>query len=185
MGIIITFIALGIVVLFVITSYNGVKKKGVSVDTAYRDLDAVLEQRWDQIQNLISAVKNEVKAETEHVEKVVAMRAGVENAKTPNEKIEANQKLESAISGFRLQVENYPDTNFNEGFRHLQKNISHLEETLQAARRNYNSHVKVFNQYIAVFPRNMIASMFNFEARTFFEATEHKREAPSVDKMFG
>lgn len=177
-------IAIAIIGLFSILSYNKMKKLDVNVEKAFGDLDAVLMQRVDQLDNLIQTARIATDKEIEALENVTGLRAGIMKANSIDDKIAAHNNLQREMPNFLLSVEAYPEVKFNENYMHIQRSINNIEEQIQAARRNFNSNVGKFNQTIATFPRNLIASAFRFTAKPMFEAPPEKRENVDVKALF-
>lgn len=174
----------GIVVLFLIISYNRTKKLSVNVDNSFADLDAFLMKRVDQLDNLIQTARVATDKEMELVENVTGLRMGIAKAHTMDEKMQAHINLERELPAFFRTMEAYPDAKFNENYLHIQRSINDIEEQIQAARRNFNSHTAKYNKSITTFPQNIIAGVFRFSEKPMFETPPEKRENTDIKALF-
>ncbi|MFA1822108.1 LemA family protein [Virgibacillus oceani] len=182
-----TFIAIAvaaIVALFFIISYNQMKKQAVNVENSFSDLDAFLMKRVDQLDNLIQTARVATDKEIEVLENVTGLRTGIIDAHNMDEKIKAHNNMQREMPSIMVSIERYPEVKFNENYLHIQRSINNIEEQIQAARRNFNSHTGKYNQLIATFPRNLIAGMFGFKSKPMFEAPPEKRENVDVKALF-
>lgn len=161
--------------------YNDMVVKSESVDTAFADLDVVLQRRADLIPNLVSTVKGASAHEQKIIDSVTSARANLMQADGVSEKAEANASLSGAITNFLVMVEQYPDIKATAEFTRLQDELAGSENRISTARRDYNNVVKEYNAYIIKFPNNIIASMFNMEKAEYFEADGGSKDAPVVD----
>lgn len=178
------YIGLGVLAIYLIFSYNRFKKLNVNVDQAFADLDVFLMKRVDQLDNLIQTAREATDREIELFTRVAGIRQGILNAHKPDEKVKLHNQLSQEMPMLLSTREDYPDLQFNENYLHIQRSINEIEEQIQAARRNYNSHVSKFNKAIAVFPGNMIAGFFRFDERELFETPPEKRENVDVKALF-
>ncbi len=177
----IIIIVLIIIAGSVMASYNNIVKSSEEVDAKYADIDVQLKRRADLIPNLISTVKGYMAHEEKIIETITDARTNLVNAKTITEKAKANDELSNALSSFNLIVENYPDLKANTNFISLQDELAGTENRIANARKYYNDAVKNYNQIISVFPKNIIANMFNFEKKQYFEASETDTGVPNVE----
>ena len=178
------WILLGVValaIIFVISMYNGLVSLKVQCDNAWSDIDVQLKRRYDLIPNLVETVKGYAGHEKGTLEGVVAARNQAMTAQGPAAKGEAEGVLTSALRQVFALAEAYPQLRAVESFTQLQNTLNQIEDSVQNARRYYNAVVRDFNTKIAVFPSNIIAGMFNFKPREFFEInTPAEREVPKV-----
>ncbi len=174
---IIVGIILFIILVWVAGGYNSLQSGKIKVNEAESGIDVALTKRFDVLTKMVEVVKGYAKHEKETLEKVVELRNSV---KLPNASIQEKQQIvtqmDQAMRAINVVVEQYPDLKANENFKHLQVTISDVEEHLQAARRVYNANVSYYNQKVQLFPSNIIAGMFHFTTREFFEAEEFKRQ---------
>lgn len=174
------FLVLIGVSLLMIVYYNSLVQLKIRVEEAWADIDTFLKQRYDMIPNLVSTVKGYMKHEQETLTKVTELRSQVANATTMEERAEADNMLTSTLKSLFAVAENYPDLKANTNFLDLQEKLSGLEDKLQNSRRFYNATVRDYNTKIQVFPGSIIAGMFKFEQKEFFEAAGAERENVKV-----
>ena len=163
-----------------IGSYNGMVSKREAVDTAYSNLDVTLQRRADLIPNLVNTVKGYTSHETAAIEQVTNARTKYLNSSSTDEKIEANNEISKALSNLLVVVENYPDLKASQNFIQLSDELAGTENRIATARKDYNDAVQKYNAKIKKFPTKMIAGMFNFDAKDYFQASEGSKEVPSV-----
>jgi LemA protein len=181
---VIVLIVLGVLILVGLT-YVFVRNNMVSlrnrVDEAWSGIDVQLKRRHDLVPNLVESVKGYATHERETFEKVTQARAAAMQAQGPEEASKAESQLTSALGGLRVVAEQYPELRATENFQQLQRNLSELEDEIQASRRIYNSNVQQYNTRIQQWPWSIIANQGGFTARPFFEIGDAaEREAPQV-----
>ena len=170
-----------VIVLIIAGMYNGLVQLKVRADSAWSDIDVQLKRRHDLIPNLVETVKGYATHEKGTFENVAKFRSAAMAATTPEERGQAEGALTMALRGLLAVAEAYPQLQASEQFKSLQNNLSQLEDALQNSRRYYNAVVRDLNTKIQSFPTNIIAGMFNFQQRQFFEITEPtEREVPAV-----
>lgn len=153
----------------IITLYNGLVSKRQRVNQAFADIDVQLKQRQNLIPNLVETVKGYATHEKETFNDVVAARNAAQSASTPGDMAQAEGMLSAALGRLFALAEAYPDLKANQNFIQLQDELSVIEDKLAAARRFYNSAVQDYNTSREQFPASIIAGMFNFEQREFFD----------------
>jgi len=180
-------IILGILLVIVIGiysylkgTYNSLVTLDEGVKGAWAQVENQLQRRYDLIPNYVETVKGYASHEKEVLLQVAEARAKVGGAATVNEKIEANNRLTSALGRLLLVVERYPDLKANANFIRLQDELAGTENRIAVERRRFNEMVKTYNIKIRHFPTNIIAGMFGFEKATFFEVPKERQEAPKV-----
>lgn len=165
-----------IVVLFILgflwAAYNSLVRLRVRVEEAWSDITVQLKRRMDLIPNLIETVKGYAKHEASVFEKVTEARAAVLSAKGVKETAQAENMFESALKSVFAVAEAYPDLKASQNFVELQNELVDTEDKIQASRRFYNGGVRDLNTKIQTFPTNLIAGMFGFKNREFFELDE-------------
>jgi LemA protein len=169
-------IGLGVIVLiagFIILIYNGLVMKRQRVNQAFADVDVQLKQRQNLIPNLVETVKGYAKHEQDTLQQVIAARNAAQSAHTPAEMSQAEGMLTASLGKLFALAEAYPDLKANTNFIQLQNELSAIEDKLAAARRFYNTSREQF-------PGSIIAGMFNFEGRDFFDVGVEGREALST-----
>jgi len=151
------------------------------VDESWSGIDVQLKRRHDLIPNLVESVKGYATHERETFEKVTQARNEAMAASGVRETGQAEANLSNALGGLRVVAEQYPELRATENFQQLQRQLSELEDEIQASRRIYNSNVQAYNTKIQQFPASIVASQGGFESREFFEITDAaQREAPQV-----
>lgn len=175
-----------VVALFVWVTYNGLVKLKVRVEEAWSDITVQLKRRADLIPNLIETVKGYAAHEKEVFQRVTEARSAVMDAtqKGPAETAKAENMFESALKSLFAVAEAYPDLKANENFLQLQNELVDTEDKIQAARRFYNSGVRDLNTKIEMFPSNIVAGIFNFAKREFFEVDDMASVEKPVDVKF-
>ena len=161
--------ALAILVVFLIGIYNSLVAKRQRCNQAFADIDVQLKQRQNLIPNLVETVKGYASHERQTLEEVVQARNSAVAAQSPGEMAQAEGALTSALGRLFALSESYPDLKANENFKDLQDELSVIEDKLAAARRFYNAAVQDYNTSREQFPNSIVAGMFNFEEREFFD----------------
>ena len=181
MGLIILIVVVLVFVLIIAGMYNALVQLKVRADSAWSDIDVQLKRRHDLIPNLVETVKGYATHEKGTFENVAKYRSAAMAAQTPEERGQAEGALTMALRGLLAVAEAYPQLQASEQFKSLQNSLSSLEDALQNSRRYYNAVVRDLNTKIQSFPTNIIAGMFHFQMRQFFEITEPtERDVPAV-----
>ena len=182
----ILLLIIAVIVVVVIAMYNGLVKLRVQCDNAWSDIDVQLKRRYDLIPNLVETVKGYAAHEKGTLEGVIQARNSAMSAQGPAAKAGAENMLTSALRQVFALAEAYPQLRAVESFTQLQGTLNQLEDSIQNARRYYNAVVRDLNTKIAEFPSNLVANLFNFKPREFFEVTAPgEREAPKVSFQTG
>jgi LemA protein len=172
--------------VIVLLIYNGLISKRNMAESAFATIDVMLKKRYDLIPNLVSTVQGYAKHEREVFENVTKLRAkALEGNVSDDEKVAINNQITGALKTIFAVAENYPDLKANKNFLQLQATLTELEEQISAARRAYNAAVLELNNSCDMFPSSIIASMFGFKRKVFFQAAEGEREVPQAPKTFG
>jgi len=178
------WIILGIVavlIIWIISIYNGMVKMRNKVDKEWRNIDVQLERRYSLIPNLIETVKGYAKHEQGTFEKITEFRSQAMNARSVGEKAQANSQLSNALAGLTVQMEAYPELKANTNFLNLQEELASTENKISFSRSIYNEVVMDFNNKIQIFPNNIFAGMFNFKEKELFEISSAEvKEVPKV-----
>ncbi len=183
-GLIIFAIVAFIVLLmggYLMTAYNSLVKMDEQVTANKKEIDNQLQRRYDLIPNYVNTVKGYAEHERELFEHIADARARLGGAPTTEGKLEANRELSGFLSRLLVVVENYPQLKANENFIRLQDELAGTENRIAVARRRYNESVREYNAAIRRFPKNMLAGMFGFEKREYFEVPEEAKEVPEVN----
>jgi LemA protein len=168
----------GLIYVFARNNMVGLRNR---VDESWSGIDVQLKRRHDLVPNLVESVKGYATHERETFEKVTQARAAAMQASGPEEASKAESQLTSALGGLRVVAEQYPQLRATENFQQLQRQLTELEDEIQAARRIYNSNVQVYNTRIQQWPWSVIAKQGGFTAKPFFEIGDAaERETPQV-----
>ena len=161
---------------------NAMVTKREAVNSAWSQVDVVLQRRADLIPNLVETVKGFALHEEKVFGDIAAARAAMIGAKTPQDKIAANGQLDSALGRLMVVVENYPQLRSNENFLRLQDELAGTENRIAVERKRYNDTLQDYNTYIGLFPNNIVASFAGFTRNdAYFKAEEGSRQAPKVN----
>jgi LemA protein len=166
---------LGLIYILIRNSMIGSRNR---VDESWSGIDVQLKRRHDLVPNLVETVKGYATHERETFEKVTQARANAMQASGPAEASQAEGLLNAALTDLRAVAEQYPDLRATENFQQLSRNLSELEDEIQASRRIYNSNVQAYNTKIQIFPNSIVASSGGFTAREFFEITDASEREP-------
>ncbi len=180
-------IIVGVIALWAVLSYNGFVRLNNRVKEAWSDIEVQLKRRYDLIPNIMESVKGYAKHESGVFEKVTEARTqamGAEAKGDMKEIAKAENMLSGTLKTLFAVAENYPTLRATENFQQLQQELSDTENKIQAARRFYNGNVRDFNTKTESFPSNMIAKMFNFVAKEFFDIDEKGVEGQPVAVKF-
>ncbi len=178
---IIVVAVLVLLILSIIAIYNTLVGLRNQVDNGWSQIDVQLKRRHDLIPNLVETAKGYMGHERQTFETITKARSQAMGAKTVSEASKAEGVLGEAISKFLLVVENYPDLKANQNFLALQEELTSTENKISFARQSYNDQVLFFNNKIQMFPSNVIANMFSFTRRDYFELeAPAEREVPKV-----
>jgi LemA protein len=176
-------VVLGLIVVLgviVVGMYNGLVRLRNRVKNAWSQIDVQLKRRHDLIPNLVETAKGYMAHERETLEKVVQARNMAMNAEGVADTAKAENQLTQTLKSLFAVVENYPDLKANQNMLALQEELTTTENRIAFARQHYNDSVMTYNNATQVFPRNVIAGMFNFKEAEFFETPEEEREAVQV-----
>jgi LemA protein len=161
---------------------NQMAIKREAVNSAWSQVDVVLQRRADLIPNLVETVKGFAAQEVTVFGDIAKARSALLSASTPADKIAANQRLDSALGRLLVVVENYPQLKSNENFLRLQDELAGTENRIAVERRRYNETLQDYNTYLSLFPNNLVASMSGFTRNdAYFKADEGARQVPKVN----
>jgi LemA protein len=181
---VIVLIVIVVVIVAVLAGmYNGLVKRRNQVDNSWSQIEVQLKRRHDLIPNLVESVKDYMAYEQETLTAVTQARAAAIDAgkQGPQAQAEAENFLTGTLKSLFAVAENYPDLKANQNVMQLQEELTSTENKIAFARQFYNDSVLTYNNKIQMFPSNLIAGMFNFTIRQFFEAPEGERAVPTVD----
>jgi LemA protein len=174
-----------VAVLYFIAKRNSIISARNRVDEAWSGIDVQLKRRHDLVPNLVETVKGYAAHESQTFEKTTQARAAAMQAQSVEETAKAEQQLTRALADVKAVAENYPELRATENFQQLSRNLSELEDEIQASRRIYNSNVQSYNTDIEQFPGSIVANQGHFTKREFFEIEDSADREPvsvSFDK---
>jgi LemA protein len=182
MTLILLLVVIAVIGLAVVGVYNSLVKLNVQTDNAWADIDVQLKRRHDLIPNAVETVKGYAGHERQTLEAVINARnrAVTVQGAGPAERGEAESVLTGALRGLFALAESYPQLRAAENFSQLQATLSQIEDAIQNARRYYNAIVRDLNTRVQQFPSNLVAGMFGFKNREFFEISDTEKAVPQV-----
>ena len=169
-------LVVAVIIVFLVSLYNRLVKLRNRRENAFADIDVQLKQRHDLVPQLVETVKGYATHEKELLLRITEARSTAMQAKTIDEKIQAENNLASGLQGLKIAVENYPDLKANQNFLQLQEELSDIENKLAAARRFFNAAATEYNTSVESFPSNVIAGSFGFKRETLFDLGEKRQE---------
>ena len=170
-----------LIVIAIISMYNGLVSARVKVDNAWSQIDVQLQRRFDLIPNFVETVKGYMTHEKETFEKIAALRTSWANTQSVSEKANLDNQLSTALKTIMAVSENYPDLKANQNFSELQEELRNTENKISYSRQFYNDIVTKYNTKLQVFPDSLIASMFHFEEEELFKVdTEEAKKNVNV-----
>ena len=178
--IVIVVAVLAFLVLLLVYLYNKLVRLRNRTQNAWAQVNVQLRRRYDLIPNLVESVKGYASHERETFEEVTNARTAAQQAQTVPEQAQAENALTAAIGRLFAVAEAYPQLRATENFQQLQQQLTETEQKIAVSRQVFNDTVLTYNNSIQTVPTNVIAGMFHFEPRTFFEIEDPVREAPRV-----
>jgi LemA protein len=179
------FLVVGVIaivlVLWGISSYNGLVSAREAVDTAWAQVETQYQRRFDLIPNLVETVKGIFNQEQSVFGNLAEARTRYAGAMTINEKVAAASEVESALARLLVVVENYPNLRSSESVQNLMIQLEGTENRVSVERKRFNDAVLAYNLKVKRFPSNLMASLFGFEERVYFEAAPEAASAPRVN----
>jgi len=180
-GLIVIVVVAAIVGLTLMNFYNRLVAQVQGIENQWAQVETQYQRRFDLIPNLVNSVEGIMEQEQEVFGLLAEARTRYSGAQTTDEKAAAATELESALGRLLVVVENYPELRSSENVTQLMDELSGTENRISVERRRYNDLVRDYNIAIKKFPANLIAGMFGFTERNFFEAVEGAEMAPEVD----
>ena len=191
-----SYIVIGVIIVIVLGiflwfkgSYNQMVGRSEAVSAQWSNVENQYQRRADLIPNLVNTVKGYAEHEKTTLAEVVEARAKATQMQVNFDNLDAQTiqkfnavqgELSSALSRLMVSVERYPDLKANENFRDLQAQLEGTENRIAVERRKFNEEVQSYNKYIRFFPQNIVAGMFGFSSKPYFEAAEGPEKAPEV-----
>ena len=183
MALIIILVLIVLVAFILIGMYNSLVQLRVRADSAWSDIDVQLKRRHDLIPNLVETVKGYAAHEKGTFENIAKFRSQAIEATTPADKAQAENQLTGALKSLFAVAENYPELKASEQFTGLQTSLNSIEDNIQNARRYYNAVIRDYNTRVQSFPANIVAGMFGFQTKQFFEV-ESPQDRQNVQVKF-
>jgi LemA protein len=177
LGVIAVVVLMG---LYVFSTYNSFIKLGIDADTQWKQVEVNYQRRFDLVPNLVESVKGIMKQETEVFTAISEARTRYSGATTPDERAKAAGQMESALGRLLVITENYPQLKSSETVVTLMSQLEGTENRISIERIRFNDSVRMYNLKVKQLPGSIIASIFGFEEKAFFEATEGVEVAPKV-----
>ncbi len=170
----------GLLALFVVVLYNRLVRLRNRSENAWAQVDVQLRRRYDLVPNLVETVKGYAGHERATFEEVTAARTRAQQASTVTEQAQAENALTAAIGRLFALAEAYPELRATENFQDLQRQLEETEQKIAVARQIYNDAVLSYENALETVPTNLVAAVFSFQPRAYFELEEPAREAPRV-----
>ncbi|MBR3134553.1 MAG: LemA family protein [Clostridia bacterium] len=182
MTIIICVVAIVVLIaIYLMIQYNSYVKLNNMVKEAFSTMDVYLKKRWDLVPNLVESVKGYMKHENDVLEEIVKLRNSSYDNMSVSDKIDSNEKIASGISKIMAISENYPDLKASQNFTDLTNQLASIESDIANSRKYYNGTVRKFNTKAEMFPSNIVAKIFGFNAYKMFEANAEEKENVKVE----
>ncbi len=177
----IVFIVLVVLGLYTFTKYNSFVRIGEDVDNKWAQVETQYQRRYDLIPNLVESVKGIMDQEQEVFGALAEARTRYSGAGTVSERVESAGQVESALSRLLVVMENYPQLRSSESVQTLMAQLEGTENRVSVERKRYNDTVTVFNKNVKVIPSKLVAMIFGFDERPYFESVEGSDQAPTVE----
>ena len=179
----IAIIIIVLLIIWIISIYNGLVTSKQKVDNAWSQIDVQLQRRFDLIPNFVETVKGYMTHESETFEKIAKLRTSWANTSSVGEKAQLDNELSGALKTIMAVSESYPDLKANQNFADLSEELRNTENKISFSRQFYNDSVTMYNTKLQLFPSNIIANMFNFKPRELF-AVENEEAKKNVKVDF-
>ena len=166
----IAIIIIVLLIIWIISIYNGLVTSKQKVDNAWSQIDVQLQRRFDLIPNFVETVKGYMTHESETFEKIAALRTSWANSSSVGEEAKLDGELSGALKTIMAVSENYPELKANTNFSELSEELRNTENKISFSRQFYNDSVTMYNTKLELFPSNIVAGMFNFTPRELFAA---------------
>ena len=180
-AVVVVLILVIIAVSVIFGGRNNMVTKETEIDKAWAQVQNVYQRRLDLIPNIANSAKAYLQLEKDIFEAIAEARAGIQDAENPGEIESANQEVNSLIRDIRIVVEDTPELRASETIRDLMTQLEGTENRIAVERMRYNEAVQDYNRYIRLFPNNMVAALFGFTQKDYFEAEPGAETAPSID----
>ena len=178
----IILLVVALIIVFIISTYNGLVRSKIKVDNAWSQIDVQLQRRFDLIPNFVETVKGYMTHEQETFEKIAKLRTSWANASSISDKAALDNQLSETLKTIMAVSENYPELKANQNFMQLSQELKNTEDKISFSRQFYNDAATMYNTKIQVFPSNIIAGMFNITSRSLFQTeNDEARKNVKVD----
>lgn len=177
-------ISIVMIIIVLIIIYNVLIKRKNEVSNAFASVDVMLKKRYDLIPNLVEITKRYMEHERSVFVEITKLRAQIVEENSEDQKVSAHNEIQRKVNGLLMNVENYPQLKADSTFLALQANWTSSEEQISASRRYYNSAVTQYNNYVQMFPSNIMAGMLGYKEKKVFEANEVERKNIKAEELF-
>lgn len=174
----------GVIVLWIIYAFNRLVTLRTRIEEAFSDIEVQLKRRYDLIPNIVETVKGYMGHEKQVFENVTQARSAAMGASSAADKAQKENALSNTLKTLFAVSENYPELKANANFLDLQRELADTENKIQAARRFYNGNVRDLNVSVDSFPSNLIAGMFGFKKKEFFDLADNSPAQEPVAVKF-
>ena len=182
MGWIILLIVIILLVVWVISVYNGLVSSRIKTENAWSQIDVQLQRRFDLIPNFVETVKGYMTHESETFEKIAQLRTSWANSSSVGEKAKLDGELSGTLKTIMAVSENYPELKASKNFTDLSEELRNTENKISFSRQFYNDSVTKYNTKLELFPSSLVAGMFNFQKKELFTAeSDEARKNVKVD----
>ena len=182
MGWIILLIVVILLVVWIISVYNGLVSSRIKTENAWSQIDVQLQRRFDLIPNFVETVKGYMIHESETFEKIAQLRTSWANSSSVGEKAKLDGELSGTLKTIMAVSENYPELKASKNFTDLSEELRNTENKISFSRQFYNDSVTKYNTKLELFPSNLVAGMFNFQKKELFTAeSDEARKNVKVD----
>ncbi len=182
MGWIILLIVVILLVVWVISVYNGLVSSRIKTENAWSQIDVQLQRRFDLIPNFVETVKGYMTHESETFEKIAQLRTSWANSSSVGEKAKLDGELSGTLKTIMAVSENYPELKASKNFTDLSEELRNTENKISFSRQFYNDSVTKYNTKLELFPSSLVAGMFNFQKKELFTAeSDEARKNVKVD----
>ena len=178
---IVILVVVALLIIWGLVSYNGLVRANESVDTQWAQVETQYQRRFDLVPNLVASVKGILKQEQAVFGEIAQARTNYSGAQTTNEKVAAANELEAGIGRLLVIVEQYPVLKSSENVQTLMAQLEGTENRISVERTRFNDSVRVYNLKTKTFPSALVAGIFGFDERAYFDSEEGSDKAPEVE----
>lgn len=179
-GLVLILVLIVVCAIWLVTAYNKLTRAKIRIDNSWSQVNVQLKMRADLIPNLVSTVKGYATHEQQTLNQVMEARNRYMSAHSPQEAMQSGGELGGLVGRLFAVAEQYPDLKADRNFRQLQDQLSQLEQKIALSRQFYNDAVMLYNRKVMVFPSNIVAGLFGFQQRPYFEISQGDAQTPQV-----